>query len=98
MSLSRKAINFDLSTEELKKYFKESTAPAYSAIKNFMLENGFEHRQYSGYASIEQMSDKQINLLIRRLSKQFPWLSTCVQRFDITDIGKQRDLTHLLKK
>ena len=46
----------------------------------------------------EQMSDKQINLLIRRLSKQFPWLSICVREFDVSDIGKQRDLTHLLKK
>ena len=98
MSLSRKAINFDLSTEELKKYFKESTAPAYSAIKNFMLENGFEYRQDLGYASKEQMSDKQINLLIRRLSKQFPWLSICVREFNVSDIGKQRDLTHLFKK
>lgn len=51
-----KAINFDLSTNELKKYFS-NTAEAYNQIKSFMLNNGFDHRQYSGYASKEVMDD-----------------------------------------
>lgn len=63
-----------------------------------MLENGFEHRQYSGYASIGLMSDKEINLLVKRLSKQFSWLSTCIQQFDVTDIGRQYSLNHIFKK
>lgn len=95
MSLSRKAINFDLSTNELKKHFN-STAEAYSQIKTFMIENGFEHRQYSGYVSKETMDDFAIELLTKRLSRKFSWLSTCVLNFDVTDIGKERDLTHLL--
>lgn len=95
MSLSRKALNFDLSTNELKKHFN-STAEAYSQIKTFMIENGFEHRQYSGYVSKEEMDEKQINLLTKRLSRKFSWLSACVLNFDVTDIGEQHDLTHLL--
>ena len=94
MSLSRKAINFDLSTNELKKHFN-STAEAYSQIKTFMIENGFTHRQYSGYVSKETMDDFAIELLAKRLSRKFSWLSTCVQNFDVTDIGEQHDLTHL---
>ena len=54
MSLARKAINFDLSTNELKKHFN-NTAEAYNKIKEFMLKNGFEHRQYSGYVSKEHL-------------------------------------------
>lgn len=95
MSFTHKAINFDLSTNELKKRFN-NTAEAYSKIKEFMLQNGFEHRQYSGYVSKELMEDDDIALLIRSLSRQFSWLSNCVQKFDVTDIGEQYDLTHLL--
>ena len=50
MNFSRKAINFDSSAEELKKHFN-NTAEAYTQIKRFMLENGFEYRQDLGYAS-----------------------------------------------
>lgn len=92
MSFSRKAINFDLSTEALQEHFGENTTPAYQSIKKFMLENGFEHRQYSGYASVESMEDKQVGLLVGKLSKKFTWLSACVKEFDVTDIGEQYSL------
>lgn len=95
MSLSRKALNFDLSTNELKKHFN-STAEAYSQIKTFMIKNGFEHRQYSGYVSKETMDEDDIVVLTKRLADKFSWLSTCVLNFDVTDIGEQHDLTHLL--
>lgn len=93
----RKAINFDLSTNALKKHFN-NTAEAYNQIKSFMLENGFEHRQYSGYTSIEPINEKQVTKITEKLSERFAWLSACVQRFDVTDIGEQYDLTHLLTK
>ncbi|WP_288546646.1 VapD family protein [uncultured Helicobacter sp.] len=92
---NRKALNFDLSTNELKKHFN-STAEAYSQIKIFMIENGFEHRQYSGYISKEPMNEREITKLVRKLNKQLSWLSTCMLNFDVTDIGEQHDLTHLL--
>ena len=95
MSFTRKAINFDLSTNELKKHFNNTTE-AYNKIKEFMLQNGFEHRQYSGYMSKEVIDDDRVSVLITRLSRQFSWLSNCVQKFDVTDIGEQYDLTHLL--
>ncbi len=41
------------------------------------------------------MDEKQISLLAKRISRKFTWLSTCVQNFDVTDIGEQHDLTHL---
>lgn len=94
MSLSRKSVNFDLSTRELKKHFT-NTAEAYNQIKDFMLENGFEHRQYSGYVSKESMSDKQVLKIIEKFGARFEWLSTCVQRFDVTEVGEQYDLTHI---
>ena len=61
-----------------------------------MIENGFEHRQYSGYVSEETMDNFAIELLTKRLSRKFSWLSTCVLNFDVTDIGERHDLTRLL--
>lgn len=95
MAYSRKAINFDLSTADLKKYFK-NTAEAYNQIKNFMLQNGFEHRQYSGYVSNDRLHDYNITNLTIRLRNQFSWLSHCAQKFDVTDIGDQHDLRDIL--
>ena len=94
MSLSRKAINFDLSTNELKKHFP-NTAEAYNQIKAFMFENGFEHRQYSGYASIGPMNERGVTKLARKLNDRFAWLPPCVQAFDVTDIGEQYSLKHI---
>ena len=45
-------VNFDLSTEELKKHFGNNTAKAYEQIKSFFLEHELEHRQYSSYIQI----------------------------------------------
>lgn len=95
MSLARKAINFDLSTNELKKHFK-NTAEAYNQIKDFMLQNGFEHRQYSGYVSKEPLEDYEITNLVVKLKNKLTWLYSCTQRFDVTDIGEQHDLKDIL--
>lgn len=95
MSLARKAINFDLSTNELKKHFK-NTAEAYNQIKDFMLQNGFEHRQYSGYVSKDIMEDDDITLLVLNITNKLTWLYPCTQRFDVTDIGEQHDLKDIL--
>ena len=94
MSLARKAINFDLSTNELKKHFK-NTAEAYNQIKDFMLRNSFEHRQYSGYVSKEPLEDYEVTDLATKLKNQFSWLYPCTQKFDVTDIGEQHDLKGL---
>lgn len=95
MSLARKAINFDLSTNALEQYFT-NTAEAYNKIKQFMLKNGFEHRQYSGYVSKEPMEDDDIALLALNLTNKFSWLYPCTQKFDVTDIGEQHDLRGIL--
>ena len=49
----RIAINFDLSTKVLEDIFgKNNTGKPYSDIRLFMEENGFTHRQYSGYVAV----------------------------------------------
>lgn len=96
MGINRKAINFDLSTKSLEKYFKDTREP-YSLIKGFMLENGFEHRQYSGYTSKEPIDERQITRIVSKLTKKFTWLGDCVKEFDITEIGEQYSLKETIQ-
>lgn len=102
MSKMKKAFNFDLNTSALKKYYCKTNAPleylkAYKEIKKFMKENGFSHRQWSGYTSIKTMDKVEVVMFAEKLSKHFPWLADCVNHFDVTDIGKQYDLTDVIK-
>ena len=96
MGINRKAINFDLSTKSLEKYFKDTREP-YSLIKEFMLENGFEHSQYSGYTSKEPVDERQITRIINKLTKKFTWLGECVKEFDVTEIGEQYSLKETIQ-
>lgn len=94
----RKAINFDLDTKMLKEVYCTTNKPleylkAYKEIESFMKGNGFSHRQWSGYISDVTMSKAQVERFVEKLSKVFPWLSQCIKRFDVTDIGKQYDMT-----
>lgn len=91
---TKKAINFDLDTKELLKHFK-NTHQAYSAIKVFMEDNGFEHRQYSGYVSSGYISDASVTILTEKLNDKFKWLKDCVQKYDVTEIGETYDLKYI---
>jgi len=57
----RKSLNFDLDTNKLKEYYpNKNYTNAYEDIKKFLLKNGFEHRQGSGYISQKEMSTKEV--------------------------------------
>lgn len=84
-----KAINFDLDTNALKLYYPgKEYNKAYYDIRRFMEQNGFSHRQGSGYRSIEQLSDFAVNDLVEELFKEFDWLFKCTKRLDATNIEK----------
>lgn len=94
----RKAINFDLDTRALKEFYPgKDYRAAYGEIKAFMESNGFEHRQWSGYVSIEPLTKNELNEAIKTMAHQFPWLSQCVNRFDVTNIGKTYDMVDMIK-
>ena len=91
---TKKAINFDLDTKELLKHFN-NTHQAYSSIKKFMEENGFEHRQYSGYISTAPISEYDITMLTDKINEKFKWLKDCIQKYDVTEIGETYDLKYI---
>ena len=99
---SRKQITFDLQQKALKQYYprpKRSLNPqfykkAYRDISAFMCANGFEHRQYSVYASKERLDTYDIVELMEKLAGEMPWLGKCAKEVDVTDIG---DMQHSIK-
>jgi virulence-associated protein VapD len=101
-NLCTRAINFDLNTRLLKKYYPSQSIwgykNAYKDIKNFLQENGFKHRQWSGYISNEPLTDYQIADVISRLSLRFSWLSKCVNQFDVTNISGMHSMIDIIKQ
>lgn len=54
-------------------------------LKQFFLDKGFEHRQYSGYISKEPLEETDISLILKELGKKFTWLKDCMQEFDVSN-------------
>lgn len=93
-----KAINFDLDTHHLKMHYPGiNYRQAYNDLRGFFKRHKFSHRQGSGYISDTKLGTADIYDLMDELSKQFPWIGNCVNKIDVTNIGRQHDLTELLK-
>ena len=90
-----KAINFDLDTNKLKLYYPHYQQ-AYYDLMSFFGKNGFSHRQGSGYVSDRKITSVDIIDLIGNLRRSYDWISTCVKKIDVTNIGSQYDLTYIL--
>ena len=88
---SRKQITFDLHQESLKQLYPHTEPPQNAQYYKF------EHRQYSVYVSAEKLTTLDVIGLMEQLAEQFPWLSQCVNEIDVTNIGVQHSLKHVLE-
>lgn len=103
--LCRKQITFDLSDKKLRQYYpalSETVSAQYHKkawkdIAEFMEQNHFTHRQYSVYVSDEPMSKTAVLYLIRRMVERFPWIFSCLNAMDVTDVGKQHSLMDVIE-
>lgn len=79
------AINFDLDTKDAEKYHPSGTRQgAYEELKKFFEEHDFEHRQYSGYVSKEEITPEDIRVIVFKLIEQYPYITSYVRRMDAT--------------
>lgn len=93
-----KALNFDLDTRRLKEYYPgASYRQAYDDLRRFFVQHNFSHRQGSGYISETKLGTADIFDLMEELSRLFPWIGNCINKIDVTNIGRQHDLTELLR-
>lgn len=91
----RKAINFDLDTKEMK---GRSMYPnGYELLRVSFKERGFDHRQGSGYLSQDKITTDDVVKVVTEIVHEQPWLADCVKKIDVTDIGRQHDLTAIVK-
>ena len=99
MPTTKKAIYFDLDYNALK-HFYSNTSPnnAYAEIEKYMLDNGFEHRQRSGYVSLKAMRLNVITDFVKQMSREFPWLHKCYKKFDVANIGVVHNLDIYLEE
>lgn len=94
-----KALYFDLRVKDLELYFSETNPTgAYGKIRNFLLRRNFSHEQYSGYHSKYKTTDLEIFDLIREMSREFPWLESCLNHFEVTNVGANHDLMQLFEE
>lgn len=91
----RKAINFDLDTSKMRDM--ELYPYGYRRLERSFQKLGFEHRQGSGYVSVYKISESSVYGMLEQLVTENPWLIRCAKRIDVTDIGRQHDLTALLQ-
>lgn len=90
---SRKALHFDLDYNLLKDKFNEKNPQyAYKLIEDFLIENGFEHHQYSGYQSKYCMNTYKAKETIIRLQEKYPWFMECAKSVTVTSISKIYEL------
>jgi|GEM_PF-273041 len=103
----RKSINFDFSqrvpctrdTKKLKEYYlNKNYTEAYNDIKKFLIKNGFEHRQGSGYISKDDMTKLKIAIIIEELNNNYSWLYECCKTFYYSDIGQEYDALLSIKE
>lgn len=74
----KKYLLFDLDTTALKEEFgpKRYTV-AYSMIRQFLENCGFEHKQGSRYLSTESISLNQTIAIYQAMTEEMPWLDSC---------------------
>ncbi len=93
----RYALNFDLRIEDLKKHFsKTHPKGAYTVLEKYMTQNGFSHRQYSGYISNDLLSRTELLQFVYDLHDHFKWLIKCETKMDATVIVDIFDIKQLI--
>lgn len=101
MEYGRKELHFDLDVEALKRFYPSdhpnAWKSAWSKVKAFMEEHGFEHSQYSGYESRGEMSYDKAYAVLFELSIAYPWFSKCAQAATVTEIGERHDVLEYLR-
>ena len=70
----------------------------YKMLKKALKKHGFIHRQGSGYISKDRLDSTEITDIIEQVTKQNLWLADCVKKIDVTDIGRQHDLTDIVRE
>lgn len=81
-------VNFDLGVKECKEHYATYTNKhwrhAWSDVKSYLKEHGFEHTLYSGYVSEKPMNYIEATKVFSKMNKDMPWVAYCAKGFRMT--------------
>jgi virulence-associated protein VapD len=98
MATSKKAINFDLDTKQLKKYYPNGDYhKAYYDIKSFLERNGFHHQQGSGYISDKPMTMGVAHAKLEKMNSELSWLGKCLKCIELTNANKKHNVISMFE-
>ncbi len=93
------AISFDLDTETLETLYPSSSwRNAYSDIRKFLEDNGFEHKQGSVYFSVDEIDAVECIIVAQELGDAFEWFTPCCRDIRMLRIEENNDLMPALDR
>jgi virulence-associated protein VapD len=87
------AITFDLSVEELLKYYPTAYNNAYGDIGKFLHNKGFNRQQGSVYFGDDTINAVTAVVIVSEMSQKLPWFKQCVSDIRMLRIEENNDLT-----
>jgi virulence-associated protein VapD len=93
------AITFDLDTEILEQlYPNNSWRNAYTDIRKFLEENGFEHKQGSVYFAVDDIDALECVAVVQDMAEEFNWLTPSLRDMRMLRIEDNNDLMIVLDR
>jgi len=93
------AIAFDFDTEVLEKiYPNPSWRNAYSEVRKYLEENGFEHRQGSVYFGDEDLTAAECIVIVQDMADEFSWFTPSLKDIRMLRIEENNDLMVVLDR
>lgn len=87
------AIAFDFDTEMLERlYPSPSWRNAYTDVRNYLLENGFEHRQGSVYFGEPSLTAVECIAIVQDLAEEYSWFTPSLKDIRMLRIEENNDL------
>ncbi len=93
------AIAFDFDTEMLETlYPNPSRRNAYSDVRGFLEENGFEHRQGSVYFGDDDLTATECIAIVEDMADEFSWFTPSLRDIRMLRIEENNDLMVILDR
>lgn len=87
------AIVFDFDTQTLEQtYPNASWRNAYTDVRNFLSERGFEWKQGSTYFGNDTVDAVRCVTVVQRLARKYPWFKASVRDIRMLRIEENNDL------
>ena len=93
------AIAFDFDTEMLEKlYPNASWRNAYSDVRSYLEDNGFEHRQGPVYFGDDDLTATECVAIVEDMADEFSWFTPSLKDIRMLRIEENNDLMVVLDR